>query len=324
MQPFIMEPTGYVPIQRMPQQLMAQTSADDWTGLTSSAERRKRQNRLNKRSQCQAPLFPSPFPLSLGSFLPFYSDQRAKVQRQRHRTASSVVPHARNCPPTSPVFPTPSALQSSADESWAAIWLAGLIFEVPGVRERVLALAQDAYLRYIINTPRPTQLPFLITLNINIAMAGNATMIGLSPEQLCREESVSPFNKSGPSPPSVACPQNLQPTLVQREVLHHPWLDVFPFPRFRDNVIRAVDADLMDDDDLCADIAEMNFDGTARPSLIVWGDPCDPSGWEASVLFLRKWGWLLRGCPEVLEATNRWRRTRGENELCWKDAKMFS
>jgi hypothetical protein len=50
--PAMETPLGIV-LQRMPQQLLAQTPAEDWTGVTSTAERRKRQNRLNKRSQCQ-------------------------------------------------------------------------------------------------------------------------------------------------------------------------------------------------------------------------------------------------------------------------------
>lgn len=274
-----------IPVERMPQQLLAQTSADDWTGLASAAERRKRQNRLNKRSQYQ----------------------RARLQRQPQVRVSPPAPAA-SAPPIS----------AELDQAHAAIWLVGLVFEDPDIKERVLTLARDAYLQHTMNTPRLTQLPFLITLNINIAMAGNATRLGLEPGILCREESISPFNLSGASTYVTAttpCPEKLKSTPVQRETVHHPWIDVFPFPVFRDNVIRAVEAGLMDEDELCGDIAEANFDGTPRPSLIIWGRPCDPSGWEASVLFLRKWGWLLKGCSELMEATNRWRETRGEARI---------
>ncbi|OAP55753.1 hypothetical protein AYL99_09905 [Fonsecaea erecta] len=49
---------------------------------------------------------------------------------------------------------------------------------------------------------------------------------------------------------------------------------------------------------------------------IVWSPPWDISGWELSEGFWRKWGWMMKGCAgEVLEATNRWRRQRGEEEL---------
>ena len=35
--------------------------------------------------------------------------------------------------------------------------------------------------------------------------------------------------------------------------------------------------------------------------------------------FLRKWGWLLNGLPELLEATNRWRVERGEEPFVYDD-----
>jgi hypothetical protein len=34
-----------------------------------------------------------------------------------------------------------------------------------------------------------------------------------------------------------------------------------------------------------------------------------------SVPFLRKWGWLVRDCPEIFEGTNYWRGMRGERQL---------
>lgn len=36
-------------VARMPQQTQVRGPDDDWTGLTDTAERRKRQNRLNQR-----------------------------------------------------------------------------------------------------------------------------------------------------------------------------------------------------------------------------------------------------------------------------------
>jgi hypothetical protein len=34
--------------------------------------------------------------------------------------------------------------------------------------------------------------------------------------------------------------------------------------------------------------------------------------------FVRKWGWLVKGVPGMLEATNRWRGLRGEGVLGWE------
>ena len=192
------------------------------------------------------------------------------------------------------------------------------VFQTPALSQKVFTLASKAYVDYIMNAPRLSQLPFLITLNINIAMAKNATIMGFKREILCVEGSISPFNYSGPSQIPISYPRSLEPTLVQQNIVHHPWLDVFPFPNFRNNVIQACAANIMDDGDLCADISEINQENTEKASLIVWGESSNPECWEASILFFRKWGWLLNGCPEVLEATNRWRQSRGEKLLHWR------
>lgn len=191
------------------------------------------------------------------------------------------------------------------------------VFKSPDISQRVLALASMAYLDYTMNAPRISQLPFLITLNVNIAIAKNATLIGFDRTLMCLNEAISPFNQSGPWPSSPNTPKCLEPTPVQRSVAHHPWLDIFPFPKFRDNMILAQDANILDDDELCEDVAEANLENIERPGLIVWGDASLPHSWEVSPKFLRKWGWLLQGCPEMLEATNRWRQSRGERLLQW-------
>lgn len=43
--------------------------------------------------------------------------------------------------------------------------------------------------------------------------------------------------------------------------------------------------------------------------------PYDPRAWEATVPFLRKWGWVVRECRELLVSTNYWREKRGEKRL---------
>ncbi|GJC87783.1 hypothetical protein ColLi_10621 [Colletotrichum liriopes] len=99
-------------------------------------------------------------------------------------------------------------------------------------------------------------------------------------------------------------------------IVHHPWIDLFPFPRLRDNVLLGVAAGLLDDDELCADILEVkDEDLSGRPSLIVWGEPSDWMAWEANEAFFRKWGFLARGCHEILRSTNHWRAKRGEKGI---------
>ncbi|KAL4789010.1 hypothetical protein BDV19DRAFT_383450 [Aspergillus venezuelensis] len=81
-------------------------------------------------------------------------------------------------------------------------------------------------------------------------------------------------------------PPTLRPTPIQRHIPHHPWLDFLPFPRMRDNLIKA--SEHWDDEELCLD------------------------SWEATEAFLKKWPWVVRGCPELMYSTNAWRARRGE------------
>ncbi|KAH7029818.1 uncharacterized protein B0I36DRAFT_326394 [Microdochium trichocladiopsis] len=55
------------------------------------------------------------------------------------------------------------------------------------------------------------------------------------------------------------------------------------------------------------------------PSLLVWESsrPCETKSWEVSAQFVHKWGWLLSGCDALLQATNVWRRARGEQAIKW-------
>jgi len=49
--------------------------------------------------------------------------------------------------------------------------------------------------------------------------------------------------------------------------------------------------------------------------LIVWSNPWEPNGWELTEGFIRKWGFLIQGCTDLFESTNRWRDIRGEERL---------
>ena len=84
----------------------------------------------------------------------------------------------------------------------------------------------------------------------------------------------------------------------------------------RDNFIRACNS--IDEDDFFFDLVDIREDAGEKANLIVWGDPTDIRAWEASVPFLRKWGWMLCGCREILDATNYWREMRGEKRLIFE------
>lgn len=188
----------------------------------------------------------------------------------------------------------------------------------------IRAFMQKAYENYSIRALRPAQLASLIRLNVLNGLARNATKMGIPVEGLCWDEYISPFNYSGPHRPSSAgpvsySPKCLQPTALQFQVKHHPWIDLFPFPRVRDNILQALAAECLNEDDLCSDLLDVQDNRTCeKPSLILWGESSDERGWEASTAFFKKWGWLVQGYAELIDSTNYWRASRGERPLVFK------
>ncbi|KAG0644915.1 Radicicol biosynthesis cluster regulator [Hyphodiscus hymeniophilus] len=108
-------------------------------------------------------------------------------------------------------------------------------------------------------------------------------------------------------------PENFRPTVLQHTVEHHPWIDLFPIPTMRDNLLRAGAA--YDNAEICLDIVEVGEKPKEKAGLIVWGEPWDVYAWGASPAFLRKWGWSVEGCYDLLKSTNHWRMERGEKRI---------
>jgi hypothetical protein len=206
-------------------------------------------------------------------------------------------------------------------ESEATLYDGPALLTCPRRIARIRELLRHAHEEYSLRTPRPTNLPILIRLNVLNALARNATLMGFPREGLCSEDMISPYTGKGPSPsdlpkPLSSCPDTLTPTTLQREVRHHPWIDLFPFPTLRDNMLLAMNAGILDEDDLCMDLLNVEAEDLgARPALMVWGESSDILGWEANLSFMRKWGWLIHGCPEIVEGSNYWREKRGERKF---------
>ncbi|CAH0051213.1 unnamed protein product [Clonostachys solani] len=141
-------------------------------------------------------------------------------------------------------------------------------------------------------------------------------------------------------------PVSLLPTQLQITVQHATWIDLLPFPRMRDNLIRAQHqfdhAELVNDVigqliDLSRFFRPQLLDKGSRSSsggegspeeaqedeatapprggFIVYGAPHRVESWEVTPEFVWKWGWTLMGCQELMQSTNRWRRSRGESAL---------
>lgn len=147
-------------------------------------------------------------------------------------------------------------------------------------------------------------------------------------------------------------PPSLAPTTLQQNRYHDFWIKVIPFPRIRDNLIR--NEGLFDHWDLMYDLvgdiinslpavcvgatkslptttqrlpslmlppkksiidADDDDVTSERKGLIVWGEPHDTHSWEATPGFLTKWAWVMEGCEELVEISNRWRMRRGEEPM---------
>ncbi|KAL0938471.1 uncharacterized protein CTRU02_205081 [Colletotrichum truncatum] len=301
-------PTGApIPVLTNPRLEDIRHPSEDWTGVTSTAERRKLQNRLN---------------------------QRARRRRKQKEKQTSPSGSTEECDSSSAMV----KLESSPDESVEIHSLAPCSpdyskerrqrrsnlcqYAHEETRRSMERFAREAYEDYIRGQPCPAYLTALVRVNVFYALVRNADALNFSADWLCYE-AISPFNKIGPglgpSTPGPSCPDNMRPTALQVTVQHHPWIDFFPHPRMRDNFLRVVSEmgeDYVDEDDMCRDIVDVGAGaGIEEAALIVWGEPWDPRGWEATEPFLRKWGWLLAGCTEMLEGTNYWRQKRGLKKL---------
>jgi hypothetical protein len=93
---------------------------------------------------------------------------------------------------------------------------------------------------------------------------------------------------------------------------------VFPCAAARDRLIQA--AGTFDENELGANCIGGLYEGFSdkemeRRGFIAWSPLWDISGWEMPKGFFSEMGLVGEGLPDVLEATNSWRRERGEESL---------
>ncbi|KAK1656700.1 hypothetical protein BDP55DRAFT_688218 [Colletotrichum godetiae] len=293
-------PVGAVIVESMPQQLGVHHSIDDWTGVTCTLERRRRQNRLNQRTRRKNKrVFPNPPPI-LGDYLTHTAaeatDDDSSLVRQTQEDEES-------------------------DTRVNMVLLKGyLLLPTSEKRTEFQRFMQKAYEDYHHGAPKLEHLQLLVRLNVLGAIAHNAVLLQFRFKGLCRPDLVSPLNLQGTDIPAMSllsqpCPNGLRPTTLQVTVMHHPWIDLIPSPQFRENVLRAMTAGLLESKELGLDLLNVDNILSDSPSFIIWGESWDLRGWEASLSFWRKWGWLMEGCPVLLEATNFWRQKRGEAKI---------
>ncbi|CAH0040518.1 unnamed protein product [Clonostachys solani] len=223
-------------------------------------------------------------------------NQRAYRERRRNHTVNAAV-----------LIPTESVLETSRQDA---------------DRKRVMleAFSKQALESYNAGQPQADQLLGLLQLNFIRSLTSNASLLGLRVDWLnCN--SLSHIGLIGPTNPYADefsyLPETLIPTSIQSRTPHHPWIDLFPFPRMRDNLLIAAEG-MSEEEEirLWNDIVENNTTSSGDwTGLIVWGDPWNPWNWEVTEAFTRNWGWLLKGCSEVIHSSNHWRLSRGDVAL---------
>lgn len=175
-------------------------------------------------------------------------------------------------------------------------------------RQNILKKLKDHIYQAVATHTLSSELLLPVTQwNIIRAMSTNATTMGLT-MALLAEDIVSPFNTPGPSTTDI--PPSLQPTYLQKSIIHHPWIDLCPVSSIRDALLRNLH--LYSEDELCHDLFGSSGDCSQPTGLLIWGEAWDPFAYEISEKMARKWGWLWSGSTEALQSTNYWRLQRGE------------
>lgn len=155
-----------------------------------------------------------------------------------------------------------------------------------------VSLAEGKTSRSLRCTGRCLNLPGMLTL---AAFRLNNEILAIDCSRLVPSINIKP---STPTPPAST------PTLLQTTKPHLPYIDLIPFPLFRDDILRA--CEVVQSEDFWHDMVS--------GKLKVWGQtPWDRRGWEMHEDFVAKWWWVI--AEDMLEETNFWRVSRGKDPL---------
>jgi hypothetical protein len=118
--------------------------------------------------------------------------------------------------------------------------------------------------------------------------------------------------------PAGTIPPCFQPTPAQRAILHHPFLDLLPWPAVRSKLIVAfgMPADrrpAVARDPLALMLLMADVEDEAEGFRVGGPDGLDADAWEIGQAFVSHWWWALD--REVIEKSNRLRLRRGADRL---------
>ncbi|KAL4932586.1 bZIP transcription factor [Aspergillus undulatus] len=163
--------------------------------------------------------------------------------------------------------------------------------------------------------------------------------VGINEIILCDDDALSPFFQPNTESADALTKANmvsatqaafktikydLRPTKEQITISHHPFIDIFPFPTLRRNLIThqgEYDEDAFFHDTLTGLVCWGGTnvgkkDRNANTGMASTGTPWDYRSWEAQAWFVKKWWSLLGGEDgELVRQTDWWRSIRGEDAL---------
>jgi hypothetical protein len=307
-----------VSIERMPQCWHALNEGDDWTGVTSTVERRKRQNRLNSRAF------------------------RARARRKATGTNSSDVKQAQHGHVQSKdEVKKPSTVNASGkgneciahwSESHQQVVYATRPANYKSSSPLLPYTSSPTILNHVFFPLCPDNLITLIQYNVLRGSIMNCELVSKAlPLDGDRPSALTlvTLPKLDENVQKELMPKSLWPTKLQCTVPHPSWIDIVPHPALRDNLILISTGALQsnfDADEFWQDTVGSLFEPKGPDKLtefcggIVWSEPWEASGWEFSPGFWRKYKGLFRGYEaEALKWTNFHRECRGENAILLED-----
>ncbi|KIV79893.1 hypothetical protein PV11_07434 [Exophiala sideris] len=192
--------------------------------------------------------------------------QRARRKRLAEaKSCSTSSPDAGKTASTSPESSTDSSSRDSIDES-----LQPLTVSIPR--------SPGSYPAFISPSTKPdTCMQVYMNGSVFTALFQNGAMMGL----VCSSTFAS---KSTPFGSEI--PATLRPTTLQINNVHPSWIDRFPFPKMRDNMITLLS--VIDEEEFMADLFCMTS-FTVDAGAASW----DPRAWRIGKEFSAKWGYLF-------------------------------
>ncbi|KAF4634455.1 hypothetical protein G7Y89_g3663 [Cudoniella acicularis] len=214
---------AWISVQPMLGNHKLRDSKEDWTGKTSTAVRRKLQNRLNQRASRQ---------------------RRAQISNSTTLTSTGSAPQEETTHNRGLVFQPNNGI----------ITRFGPLTDVPiciDPHERQIITSAPSFSSFL-KYPLPTDQKLLTLLHFNVvrALTQIVHVLGYNPDDM--DKDVPSMFHSNPTIDTSNLPASLQPTALQTVIPHHPEIDIMPFPVFRDNMLLASPA--IGDVEFCSDL----------------------------------------------------------------------